>query len=318
MPDPDNRSFFVITLRGERGPHSRAEVLELLRAGEIQGSDRLRNAFGRQLGTVEELLATSSSRRRPAEPPPAPRRNPTPIIIAVIAVIAVVALLILGSGGSEPEPPPAQPAPPVSTMPPPPAPVPPTAPLKKPGRLEGWTVTNIGGAVLPPEVEVRPGGRWWVSSAGSDIWHERDQFRLVSKALPHDGHVTALVHSATGQHSQAKMGVMLRSSTAPTAASVLLSLTPGGGAELLVRARDGGTTDSIPAQHHGLPRWLRLQRVGARITPLSSADGQTWQPAAEPFELAQNQPMIAGVAVCSHEDAVMTSVFSEVSVEQAP
>lgn len=320
MAAPDNRPYFVITLRGERGPHSRTEVMELLRAGEIQGSDRLRNAFGRQLGLVEELEATSSSRRRPAEPPPAPRRNPTPITIAIIAVVVVIALLALGTGRSAPAPqPPQQPAAPVSISPPPPAPAPPTATPKQPGRLEGWTVTDIGGAVTPPEVEVRPGGRWWVASAGSDIWSASDQFRLVSRPLPRDGQVTARVHSATGQHGQAKSGVMLRTGIAPTAAFVLLSLSPGGSGELLMRARDGGLAESKPARHQGLPRWVRLQRIGQRIIPTTSHDGQTWQPAGDAVELrAQDQPLLAGVAVCSHERAVMTSVFSEVTVEQAP
>lgn len=337
MPGSDHRSYFVITLRGDRGPLSRVEIDELLHAGEIQPGDRLRNAFGRQLGTVEELLATrhprrsQSQRRQTADVPAAPSRNTTPIIIGIIVLLAVVALLAATLRGTDPTPPPPVPStPPVSSPSPisnpsPAAKPPPTlaaaAPAPKtqrPGRLEGWTITDIGGAVLPPDVEVRPGGRWWVASAGNDIWGANDQFRLVSIPLPQDGQVTALVHSATGQHSQAKSGVMVRSSVAPTAAFVLLSLSPGGGGELLLRARDGGLAESKPSRHQGLPCWVRLQRVGKRILPSHSADGQTWLSAGDAIELPdQAQPMLAGVAVCSHEAAVMTSVFANVTVEPA-
>jgi hypothetical protein len=322
MAESDPRTHFVITLRGDRGPHSRAEILELLRAGEIQSGDRLRNAFGRQLGTVEDLIAAHQPRRaqppRPVATPPDRRPSMTPVIVAIIAAIVLLALWLLASGRADPPPAVPQPAPPVQPEAGAPPQSIPEAPKPPPGRLEGWTVSDIGGGVAAPEVEVRPGGRWWVASAGSDIWSASDQFRLVSRPLPRDGHVIARVHSTTGQHGFAKLGVMLRSSAAPTAAFVLLSFTPGGGGELLVRAADGGLAEAKSARHQGLPRWLRLARDGNRITPSWSEDGQSWQPAGDPLELpGLTGPLLAGIAVCSHEEAVMTAVFSEVAVESA-
>lgn len=320
MAESDPRTYFVITLRGDRGPHSRAEILELLRAREIQGGDRLRNAFGRQLGTVEELIAASQPRRAPPRPPatPSPPRRMTPLIIAIVAALALLAIVLLASGRSDPPAAIPTPAPPAQPPTDPPKPIL-TASAKPPGRLDGWTVSDIGGATPAPEVEVRPGGRWWVASAGSDIWGGSDQFRLVSQPLPRAGRVTARVHSATGQHGFAKSGVMLRSGTAPDAAFVLLSFTPGGGGELLLRAHDGGQVEARSSRHQGLPRWVRLERTGERITPLCSDDGLAWQPAGEPLEApGLSGALLAGVAVCSHEEAAMTAVFSEVSVETAP
>ncbi|MEK7414926.1 MAG: hypothetical protein AAB263_16550 [Planctomycetota bacterium] len=57
MPDPAAKSFFVLTLRGDRGPVDRTGVRELLRSGEARAEDQVRDIFGRSQGTVSSLLA---------------------------------------------------------------------------------------------------------------------------------------------------------------------------------------------------------------------------------------------------------------------
>ncbi|MEK7413319.1 MAG: hypothetical protein AAB263_08375, partial [Planctomycetota bacterium] len=61
MPDPAPKSFFVLTLRGDRGPLDRAGVRELLRQGEARAEDQVRDIFGRQYGTVADIAATCDS-----------------------------------------------------------------------------------------------------------------------------------------------------------------------------------------------------------------------------------------------------------------
>jgi len=147
----ESASYYVITLRGDRGPMTRQTMIELLRAGEIAGEDRVRNAFGRPLGTVAELLggeahrpptATRTSSRRPAVHPhphhAPPARSPVPVIIVSVAIVALLAGLayLLMSRPPPPAPPqpprqaPAWKAPPKYTAPPPKAPETP-----KPGLL---------------------------------------------------------------------------------------------------------------------------------------------------------------------------------------
>lgn len=105
------RTFFVLTLRGERGPVDRAGLRALLQQGEVSAEDQVRNAFGRPLGLVKEVLATraTASIRQPAPSPPPvdPARTGlpvVPIIIAVVVAAAVVIYLFAGSSGASPAP----------------------------------------------------------------------------------------------------------------------------------------------------------------------------------------------------------------------
>jgi regulation of enolase protein 1 (concanavalin A-like superfamily) len=135
------RKYFVVTLRGERGPHDRGELKQLLRDGEIQRGDQVRTATGRQLGTVGDLLSDTSPRET-AElfPPPAaddgaaedgsgkpdptpmrrvsgrrraapstPAKAPVPwVIIAVVAGVILIGVVVaMMSGSPAPVPPPA-------------------------------------------------------------------------------------------------------------------------------------------------------------------------------------------------------------------
>jgi len=135
------RKYYVVTVRGERGPVDRLEMKALLRDGEIQRSDRVRTATGRQLGSVVEFLADERSRdtadlgglvppaaldappmrqvsgRQRSSPPsrPAPRAaRPAKSSGIWIAVVVVAALVVAGvlyamTGGSPESAPPTVP-----------------------------------------------------------------------------------------------------------------------------------------------------------------------------------------------------------------
>jgi regulation of enolase protein 1 (concanavalin A-like superfamily) len=128
------RKYYVVTVRGERGPVDRLEMKALLRDGEIQRSDRVRTATGRQLGSVVEFLADERSRdtadlgalvppaalaappmrqvsgRQRSSPPsrPVPRaaRPAKPsgiwIAVAVVAALVLAGVIWAMSGGAPP------------------------------------------------------------------------------------------------------------------------------------------------------------------------------------------------------------------------
>lgn len=120
MPANEARLYFVVTVKGDLGPFSKGELREQLRAQSILGHDRVRNAFGRPLGTVGEVLGASSQMmQQPAHPPSrrsgaspaATARKPAPLAIVAVAVGVLVILLLLWamSGGAPAQLPPAQP-----------------------------------------------------------------------------------------------------------------------------------------------------------------------------------------------------------------
>lgn len=123
MPGTGGRDYYVITVRGERGPLDRAGLRELIASGEIGETDQVRNAFGRPLGTVAHVLAVPSDRHGTSPPrPPRPvagrqaRRHGPPAALVAAAVLAIAAAVIWWA--SRPAlPSPAQPAAPVASDP---------------------------------------------------------------------------------------------------------------------------------------------------------------------------------------------------------
>jgi hypothetical protein len=112
MSGTGGRDYYIITLKGERGPVDRAEMRELLAGNEIRTNDLVRSAFGRNLGNVAQLLATPSDRQGAGvrrQPPPvrdrtdAKRPAAVPAAIFATVLLAVVALVLwLGASTSKP------------------------------------------------------------------------------------------------------------------------------------------------------------------------------------------------------------------------
>ena len=112
MPPPTPRKYYIVTLRGERGPVDRAELKDLVRDGGALLGDQVRTATGRPVGTVAEILAQVrvkdtaelTAQVPEDEAPPAPRganRRPAAgnhqqtlwLAIAGLAAVAVIALV---------------------------------------------------------------------------------------------------------------------------------------------------------------------------------------------------------------------------------
>jgi len=159
MPAAMPRKYYVVTIRGERGPVDRAELKDLVRDGDARLTDRVRTATGRSLGTVAEALAQvrvkdsvdseialapvasapasqrMSSRRNVRHSNDAQKLRLAVTILSVVAVITVAGVVWAVSQSSQPAviviaaPAPAQPAPPtgLSAAPAPSAPVAPAA-----------------------------------------------------------------------------------------------------------------------------------------------------------------------------------------------
>lgn len=141
MPGAGARDYYIITSRGERGPVDRAGLRELLAGDEIDGEDQVRNAFGRPMGTVAQVLANPSDRHgSPGRVHPPPQRThpeaPRPRAIPLGGVVAALLLVMAGAiwfatrNSEEPLPPPEPAATPAVPAPASAVPVsPPAAPI---------------------------------------------------------------------------------------------------------------------------------------------------------------------------------------------
>ena len=118
MPPSTPRKYYIVTLRGERGPVDRAELKDLVRDGGALLGDQVRTATGRPVGTVAEILAQVrvkdtaelTAQVPEDEAPPAPRganrrsdRRPAAgnhqqtlwLAIAGLAAVAVIVFLLV-------------------------------------------------------------------------------------------------------------------------------------------------------------------------------------------------------------------------------
>jgi hypothetical protein len=79
-------------------------------------------------------------------------------------------------------------------------------------------------------------------------------------------------------------------------------------------ANGGSTNDDKPAPAIAPPYWVKIERKGNSFTGSISPDGKTWTQLGAAQTIVMTNPVLIGLAVCSH-DAALTTVaeFSNVS-----
>jgi regulation of enolase protein 1 (concanavalin A-like superfamily) len=168
-----------------------------------------------------------------------------------------------------------------------------------------------GNGALSGTVAVMQGG-------GGDIWDTADAFNYLYTALQDDGQIIALVSPPDDlnplTHPFAKAGLMIRESLDPSAAQVMIDVTPSQLIEVLSRPATGAETQSIGGLSMTTsPMWLKLARQGTSVTASASSDGVNWTPLATTSPEIPGDALI-GLAVTSHEQGVLTTAgFDSVS-----
>jgi regulation of enolase protein 1 (concanavalin A-like superfamily) len=176
-----------------------------------------------------------------------------------------------------------------------------------------WTSDDIGAVGRIGNASFS-NGTFTVQGAGADIWGTSDSFHYVHQGISGDVDIIARVTSLQNTHAHAKAGVMLRASTAPNAAHVILNLRPGGIVQFMRRASTGATTTSFPGTTQAPPAWLRLVRSGSTVTGYVSSNGTSWTTVGS-TTLSIGSSARIGLAVTSHNTgALNTSTFDNVAV----
>jgi hypothetical protein len=164
-------------------------------------------------------------------------------------------------------------------------------------------------------------GTFSMSSSGTDIWNNGDQFRFAYKSLSGDGSIVARVDSIANTNVWAKGGVMIRQSIDPGSTQAFMPITAGGsgagnGASFQRRLTAAGlsTNDDNTGAVVAAPYWVKVERKGSSFTGSISPDGKTWTQLGTAQTITMTNPVLIGLALCSH-DATLTTVaaFSNVS-----
>jgi hypothetical protein len=115
---------------------------------------------------------------------------------------------------------------------------------------------------------------------------------------------------------------MIRQSIEPGSTYAIMAISPGGsssgnGANFQHRlAANGAATSSGSSETVvGPPYWVKIERSGNTFTGSISPDGQTWtQVGATGQTITMTGPVLIGLALCSHDAAIVTSAeFSSIA-----
>jgi hypothetical protein len=180
-----------------------------------------------------------------------------------------------------------------------------------------FTCADIGSPALAGGASFNPGtGVWTVTAGGTDITGTSDQFHFVSAPLTGNGSVSAEVLTQTDSSSNAKAGVMLRSSADPASPEYSVLVSPGAGTKVQVRTSQGGNTTKLANPTGTVPAYLEVTRSGSTFTASTSPDGVTWTVIpGSTVTLTLPAVLSAGVAVTSHNAAVLgTATFGSLSI----
>jgi len=148
-----------------------------------------------------------------------------------------------------------------------------------------------------------------MNAIGTDIWGTADQFRYVYKTLNGDGTLVARVDSLDNSNAWAKAGVMIRQSIAPGSVHAFTAVTPGNSCAFQRRptADAASTSDNWTGTAVTAPYWVRITRTGNVFKAETSPDGVTWTVHGTDQTIPMTNPVLIGLALTSHNAAIMTS-----------
>jgi regulation of enolase protein 1 (concanavalin A-like superfamily) len=158
----------------------------------------------------------------------------------------------------------------------------------------GLTGADIGAPALS-------GGSWasagamTLDGAGTGIAGTTDQFRFVYKSMAGDMDIVTRVVSFESATTNARAGIMVRSTTGATSAHRSL-LVGSQDVQFLARATTGGSTSVTSAGAHTPPLWLKASRRGSVLTFSQSTNGQDW---GQVSQQAASGTYLVGVVVTS-------------------
>lgn len=162
-----------------------------------------------------------------------------------------------------------------------------------------WSSADVGAVPIPGRTELLPDDGVRVTGAGEDIWGYADAFHYAYVPVTGDVTVVGRVESLDDTHQWAKAGLMIRVGLEANAAHVLMSVQPDGDAEFVYRSETGGATQGNLVPGVQPPTWLRIERVGNRMTGSLSHDGEAWSQVGS-VDVAAEAAVYVGVAVTSH------------------
>src|SRR4051812_15912706 len=169
-----------------------------------------------------------------------------------------------------------------------------------------WSNADIGAPALSGSA-TETAGTFTVDAGGADIWGTADQFHFVYQQIAGDVQLVVRVQNVTNQHAWSKAGVMIRASLAADAPHGLALVSAAKGVHFQRRTAAGAISASTTGSSTATPpAWVRIVRIGNKVTASWSADGATWKTIGSDT-IALGTSAYVGLAVTSHNTAARTT-----------
>jgi len=175
-----------------------------------------------------------------------------------------------------------------------------------------WTAADVGAPSIAGTTTF-DGTAFAVAAGGKDVWSSTDQFQFVFQQITGDAEIIARVDSLAGSSAWAKAGVMFRASLAPDSANAFALVSRSNGVRFQRRRQASGSSTSTAGPSVSAPRWVRLTRIGTRVSGYVAPDGGSWTLIASDT-IALGATAYVGLAVTSHDpNSLAHASFSGVS-----
>lgn len=177
----------------------------------------------------------------------------------------------------------------------------------------GITGTNATGADDVREDLVQNQG------SGSSITGASDSFHFAHTAMSGDGVISARFEGVDGAFGSARLGVMLRETSAANSRYVALTFQSTSMVVWNYRSTAGATPGASNSSVPPGPRWLRVRRAGNEFTAEHSVDGVAWTQVGTSQTIALASTLRAGIAVTSGSATrPARGLFTDVRVSGTP
>ena len=166
----------------------------------------------------------------------------------------------------------------------------------------GWLAENVGVPPIAGTVDYTEAtGQTAVTGRNHTIDNTSDKFQFIHQPLVGDGEITTRVASLTNPSSSPHAGLMLRTSLAANSQFVELFTTSSNGVSFRYRESAGASVTNNSRVDQTNPVWLKLARMGQRITAYISTDGVVWSSRGSIPAMSLPETLHAGLSVTSND-----------------
>lgn len=211
--------------------------------------------------------------------------------------------------------------------------VPPPPDFHRPGRNFDTPIgifrgqSDIGGALAPGSASYDANTRQYtISSAGYNIWYQRDEFRFLWKKMSGDFSMAAdgsFPIPKTPEYDR-KIVLIVRQDLDDDSKEIMTGEHGTGMVHLAERAEKGRTIEDMQYRIGGTlltgvrPQRIGLEKHGDAFALFMSLKGETMHQFGPSINLHLNAPFYVGIGFCSHYPATVdTGVLANVVLESA-